>query len=180
MNLDIKQNLLFILIYVFSFHFIVACVVIILLFRYSADIVVWFVLIVVVFVCIVGMVLLWHHYFLETAADHQSDIGKRRTTTLLVLAIIATIVTFGVLLMIFVLRKRIQLVIRLFKEAGKVVSKMPLLLFEPILVRIVAVQNISPPHQVLNQINLFDFLFPIDARIFGNYHNDVVVLFRYD
>lgn len=112
-----------------------ASVIILLLFKYSADIVVWFVLITVVCVCIIATILLWRQYSLEVAADRRSDIGKRRKTTLLVLAIIATIITIGVSLMILVLRKRIQLVIRLFKEAGKVVTRMPLLLFEPILVR---------------------------------------------
>jgi solute carrier family 44 protein 1 (choline transporter-like protein) len=39
-----------------------------------------------------------------------------------------------VLLVILVMRKRINLVIQLFKEAGKAVNSMPLLLLEPLLV----------------------------------------------
>jgi hypothetical protein len=39
-----------------------------------------------------------------------------------------------VLLVILVMRKRIKLVIQLFKEAGKAINSMPLLLFEPLLV----------------------------------------------
>jgi Plasma-membrane choline transporter. len=39
-----------------------------------------------------------------------------------------------VLLVILVMRKRIKLVIQLFKEAGKAINSMPLLLLEPLLV----------------------------------------------
>ena len=38
------------------------------------------------------------------------------------------------LLVILVMRKRIKLVIQLFKEAGKAINSMPLLLLEPLLV----------------------------------------------
>jgi len=46
------------------------------------------------------------------------------------------LVTFQVivLLVILVMRKRIKLVIQLFKEAGKAINSMPLLLLEPLLV----------------------------------------------
>lgn len=111
-----------------------ASVIILLLFKYSAGIFVWFVLIAVVSICLTSTILLWQQYLSEDEANRQTDIEKRRTSTLLVFAIIATIVTIVVCLVILVLRKRIHLVIRLFKEAGKVVTTMPLLLFEPILV----------------------------------------------
>lgn len=52
----------------------------------------------------------------------------------LAFAIVATIITFCVITIIIVLRKRIQLVVRLFKEAGKAVAAMPLLIFQPLLV----------------------------------------------
>jgi hypothetical protein len=39
-----------------------------------------------------------------------------------------------VLLVILVMRKRIKLVIQLFKEAGRAINSMPLLLLEPLLV----------------------------------------------
>lgn len=53
----------------------------------------------------------------------------------LAFAIIASILSFCLITIIIVLRKRIQLVVRLFKEAGKAVSAMPLIIFQPILVR---------------------------------------------
>lgn len=108
---------------------------ILLLFKYGADIVVWLVLIAVIFIGTVGSILLWVQYSARVEANRQSEIETQKTTTMLVLAIIATIATLACLSMIIYLRKRIQLVIRLFKEAGKVVTKMPLLLLEPILVR---------------------------------------------
>lgn len=62
-------------------------------------------------------------------------VDSRKIYTYLAFAIIASIITTMVLLLIFVMRKRIQLVIVLFKEAGKALAEMPLLLFEPILVQ---------------------------------------------
>lgn len=67
--------------------------------------------------------------------QYQDSIGKRRTQSFLAFAIITTIVTIAICLIIFALRKRINLVIELFKEAGKAVSDMPILLFEPVLVK---------------------------------------------
>lgn len=50
-------------------------------------------------------------------------------------AIGSTVVTVLVIIMVIALRKRVKLVIQLFKEAGKAILSMPLLLFEPIIVR---------------------------------------------
>lgn len=73
-------------------------------------------------------------YKTEMPENIDDDIGKRRSTTLLIFAIIMTIATTVLCCVIIFLRKRIELVIALFKEAGKAVGRMPLLLFEPILV----------------------------------------------
>uniref|UniRef100_A0AAG5D2K4 Choline transporter-like protein n=1 Tax=Anopheles atroparvus TaxID=41427 RepID=A0AAG5D2K4_ANOAO len=48
-------------------------------------------------------------------------------------AIAATVATLIVLLVILVMRKRIKLVVQLFKEAGKAIASMPFLLAEPVL-----------------------------------------------
>lgn len=50
------------------------------------------------------------------------------------LACAFTIITIVLTLTVIFLRKRIKLVIVLFKEAGKAAASMPLILFEPILV----------------------------------------------
>lgn len=64
----------------------------------------------------------------------QGVVENDRTKSYFIYAIIATITTIIVCLVIFVLRKRIKLVIQLFKEAGKAITSMPFLLFQPILV----------------------------------------------
>lgn len=62
------------------------------------------------------------------------DVDSRKTETYLGFAIAATIVSIMVVLVIFVMRKRIKLVVQLFEESGKALTAMPLLLIEPILV----------------------------------------------
>lgn len=62
------------------------------------------------------------------------DIDSRKTQTYLAFAILATVVTTVIILIIFVMRKRIKLVVQLFEEAGKSLAVMPVLLFEPFLV----------------------------------------------
>lgn len=73
-------------------------------------------------------------YATEANTDYTDSIGKRRRTAFLVFSIVATIVTLVIVLVIIALRKRIALVIELFKEAGKACASMPLMLFEPVLV----------------------------------------------
>lgn len=73
-------------------------------------------------------------YSSEKRMGYTDTIGQRRTTSFLAFAIIATIATIIICLVVLVLRKRIKLVIALFKEAGKALGNMPLLLLEPILV----------------------------------------------
>lgn len=52
----------------------------------------------------------------------------------LIFSILATIITVFLIGAVIFLRKRIKLVITLFKEAGKAATNMPLLLLEPVLV----------------------------------------------
>lgn len=68
-------------------------------------------------------------------ANEIPEVDSRKNYTYLGFAIAATIVTIMVLLIILVMRKRIQLVIQLFKESGKAIAAMPFLLLEPLLVR---------------------------------------------
>lgn len=64
------------------------------------------------------------------------EIRNEEVWTWLGSAILATCATVILSLIICVMMKRIKLVIQLFEEAGKALAAMPLLLFEPILVRI--------------------------------------------
>lgn len=63
-----------------------------------------------------------------------SDVDSSDRDTYFYFAILATIVTVVALLVLLVVRKRIRLVIQLFKEAAKALMSMTLLIFQPILV----------------------------------------------
>lgn len=65
----------------------------------------------------------------------DSEIEKREVYTYLGLAIAATVITVVIVLVIWVMLKRIKLVIQLFEEAGKAISAMPSILLIPFLVR---------------------------------------------
>lgn len=74
----------------------------------------------------------------KESKDEEKFVGEietQRTSSYLAFSIIATIISVCIVLLILVMRKRIQLVIQLFKEAGKAVAAMPLLLFQPVIVR---------------------------------------------
>ncbi|PNF24373.1 Choline transporter-like protein 1 [Cryptotermes secundus] len=106
--------------------------ILLILFRYVVGILVWLVLIGVTLACIGGTVYLWILW--KSKKDGLKD--KEVNTDVashLAYAIAATIVTVIVLLVILVMRKRIKLVIQLFKEAGRAINSMPLLLLEPLL-----------------------------------------------
>lgn len=70
--------------------------------------------------------------------DKTGDLGgaiiNRTKTYYLLSAITATVASLCIISVIIALRKRIKLVVQLFVEAGKSITAMPLLLFEPILV----------------------------------------------
>ncbi|KAK3925681.1 Choline transporter-like protein 1 [Frankliniella fusca] len=114
-------------------------IVLLFLFRFVVAFVVWIVLIGVVIVSIFGTIYLWVRYKmvrdeLKSKPDYsQSDISQRKHYSLLAYAIIATVATVVIMLVVLVMRKRIQLVVQLFREAGKAVANMPILLFQPIL-----------------------------------------------
>ncbi|XP_019878880.1 choline transporter-like protein 1 [Aethina tumida] len=116
-----------------------ASILILFLFRYLIGLVVWVVLIGVVIACIGGTIFLWIMW--KQSTDQANfvpdnlipDVDSRKTGTYLGFAIAATIVSIMVVLVIFVMRKRIKLVVQLFEESGKALTAMPLLLIEPIL-----------------------------------------------
>ncbi|XP_037042642.1 choline transporter-like protein 1 [Bradysia coprophila] len=111
----------------------VFAVIIMFMFRYVVGFIIWLVLAGAIAICLIGTIVLWAIYGSEKNMNYNDAIGKRRTNSFLAFAIIATIATIVISLVVLVLRKRIQLVIALFKEAGKALGNMPLLLLEPIL-----------------------------------------------
>ncbi|KAJ6645857.1 Choline transporter-like protein 1 [Pseudolycoriella hygida] len=111
----------------------VFAVLIMFMFRFIVGFIVWLVLAGVIIICFIGTIVLWVTFSSEKSIGYTDTINIRRTNSFLAFAIIATIATIILCLVVLVLRKRIQLVIALFKEAGKALSTMPLLLLEPIL-----------------------------------------------
>lgn len=94
-----------------------------------------------VFLAIVGSLgvtgYLWYRYYdIRTYVDGLGDKAtpdmKRSVTNWMIYGIVATISTAFLLFILFVMRKRIRLVIALFIEASKAISNMPCLLFQPI------------------------------------------------
>lgn len=126
-----------------------------LLFRFLAGVIVYVIIAMVVIACMAGTITLWIGYYLkktnydkysDTAdSNTEQDLGKSlagedleekaktERDQFLVGAIIATVVLVLVLLVLLIMRKRIKLVVALFKEAGKAVHAMPLLVLLPLL-----------------------------------------------
>ncbi|CAH1119851.1 unnamed protein product [Phaedon cochleariae] len=111
---------------------------ILVLFRYVIGVVVWVVLLGSIAASITGTVILWTMWRNSKMENDNTTLGLtdiefRKTNTYFAFAILASIATLVISLIIIVMRKRIKLVVQLFKESGKAVAAMPVLLFQPIL-----------------------------------------------
>ncbi|CAG9855650.1 unnamed protein product [Phyllotreta striolata] len=114
-------------------------IILLILFRYLVGLVVWIVLLGSVAVSIIGTVVLWV-LWRNSKSNHDNtpsylipDVDTETSHTYLVFAILSTIATVIICLIIFVMRNRIKLVVQLFEESGKAIAAMPVLLFEPVL-----------------------------------------------
>lgn len=113
--------------------------VMLLLMRFLAGIIVYLILILVSVGSILGTAFLWWTYAgFKTKLDSDEafqipflDVEINGENAFLAYSIIATILTVILLLVIFVMRKRISLAVSLFKEAGKCLVDLPLLLIQP-------------------------------------------------
>lgn len=107
------------------------------LLRFLPGFIVWVVLLAVIVACTVGTIWLWVKWDWEkkNMSTEAGEGAKMRTNNYLYYAIAATGVTIIVCLIVLVMRKRIRMVVQLFREAGKAISNMPFLLLEPVLVR---------------------------------------------
>lgn len=117
------REILYVCIISFAFSFLV-----LVMFRYVVGFVVWIVLLASVVAGVVATIFLWVKY-----AEYKKGEDIEREKTYLISAIVCTVVTVIVSLIILVMRKRVKLVIELFKEAGKAIADMPALLIEPLL-----------------------------------------------
>ncbi|GFQ87784.1 choline transporter-like protein 1 [Trichonephila clavata] len=108
-----------------------------LLFRFCAAIIIWTVLLAVTAASIGITIYLWIKWNekkgdAETYEGPNKDVKLKNVTYWLIAAIISTVFTVIYLLVIVFMRNKIKLVAALFKEAGKSVSAMPLILLQPI------------------------------------------------
>ncbi|XP_014474757.1 PREDICTED: choline transporter-like protein 1 [Dinoponera quadriceps] len=103
-------------------------------FRYLVQWIVYIVLIGVIIACIGGTTYFWLAWYQENNAVKANAIPAEDSSVqpYFVYAIIMSVVTAIILLVVLVMRKRIALVMQLFREAGKAVCAMPALLFQPI------------------------------------------------
>jgi len=119
------------IIYLCIFAFITSLVIVFLI-RFVAGIVVWFVLIGVVVVSISASIFLWVTWKQKSNSEIQDQVAQQDVNTYFAFALITTISTIIILLIIVAMRNRIALVVQLFKESGKAIQSMPLLLIQPI------------------------------------------------
>ncbi|XP_062578584.1 choline transporter-like protein 1 isoform X1 [Saccostrea cucullata] len=77
----------------------------------------------------------WYHFdkrYKGLSATEQTEAEKEKTQTWLIYAAVGSGVTLILLLVLLIMRKRIQLVVQLFKEAGKALKCVPCLLLQPV------------------------------------------------
>ncbi|KAF6017903.1 SLC44A1 [Bugula neritina] len=114
--------------------------ILVFMLRFVIKIVVWFIVIVTALVAIGGTAALWVTYYrLQVGLDPQLQhtvplirIMVDARTAFLVYSIVATVFTVILLLVILVMRKRLQLAVALFQEAGRVLEHSPLILIQPV------------------------------------------------
>ncbi|XP_017760049.1 PREDICTED: choline transporter-like protein 1 isoform X2 [Eufriesea mexicana] len=107
---------------------------ILIAFRYMVQWVVYIVLIGVILACVGGSAYLWLAWYAEKKAVEAGEIPEDDSSqqAYFIYAIILSTITVITLLIVLVMRKRIALVMQLFREAGKAVYAMPALLLQPI------------------------------------------------
>uniref|UniRef100_H2Z454 Choline transporter-like protein n=1 Tax=Ciona savignyi TaxID=51511 RepID=H2Z454_CIOSA len=111
---------------------------VVLLLRYMASMVVYIINIVVALSSLAGTAVLWWMYassriaLEKKAPETKLKSEQENTQAFLWYSIGATIITFVLLLLILVMRKRVALTVDLFYEAGKCMQHMPTLLLQPL------------------------------------------------
>ncbi|XP_025420805.1 choline transporter-like protein 1 [Sipha flava] len=118
------------IIYLCIFAFITSLVIVFLI-RFVAAFVVWFVLIGVVLVSFSASIFLWYTWKQKSNLEIKDQVEQTDVNTYFAFALIATISTVIILLIIVAMRSRIALVVQLFKESGKAIQSMPMLLIQP-------------------------------------------------
>ncbi|XP_047373646.1 choline transporter-like protein 3 isoform X5 [Sciurus carolinensis] len=77
-------------------------------------------------------ILWWLYYDYTNDLSIELDTEKENMTCVLGFAVVSTVITAFLLVLIFVLRKRIKLTVEIFQVANKVIRSSPFLLFQPL------------------------------------------------
>lgn len=107
--------------------------------HYFASLVSWIIMLVASIACILGTCVLWWAYIdikwqLDSTPFNQLlSESVQNERTFLIYAILATVFTVILLLIVLVMRKRVHIVVKLFKEAGLCIRSSPFLLFQPVI-----------------------------------------------
>ncbi|GAB6033333.1 hypothetical protein CHUAL_013100 [Chamberlinius hualienensis] len=109
----------------------------VILLRFLACLIIWLSIALALVASIAGTGYLWYLWAkakkdMENYDKESQEMYKTSVNKWLIYAIISTVATIILLLVILVMRSRIQLVVALFKEAGKVMAAMPQLILQPI------------------------------------------------
>ncbi|CAG7729077.1 unnamed protein product [Allacma fusca] len=101
--------------------------------RVFAGVMIWGVVGIFIVLSVGGTIALWVLWG-TSKNDKEADghFAQNRKTYMLVFAIIISIIAVIFLLVLLILRKRIALVVRLFREAGKAVHAVPFVFLQPI------------------------------------------------
>nr|XP_022315976.1 choline transporter-like protein 1 [Crassostrea virginica]XP_022315977.1 choline transporter-like protein 1 [Crassostrea virginica] len=100
---------------------------IVILLRFIAGVVIWLMVLLLGLGSVVGTALCWYHYY-----ELKGGPNSEEESNWLIGSISATVVMVIVVLVLLVMRRRIGLVVQLFKEAGRAVSRVPFLLLQPL------------------------------------------------
>ncbi|XP_063598067.1 choline transporter-like protein 1 [Penaeus indicus] len=116
--------------------------------RFLAPVIVWITVVLIIVSSVAVTVFLWVSWHSRkqavqrtenssgnnngTLSEYEKDILRRSVTNFLIMAIVSTIFTVLTIMLLIAMRKRIKLVIVLFKEAGKAIAAMPMILMQPV------------------------------------------------
>ncbi|NXF14622.1 CTL3 protein, partial [Rhodinocichla rosea] len=107
--------------------------ILVLAFRFIQTLFIHTLIALVVFgLLFVSGVLWWLHYDYRNDPSTELETEKENVKFLLGYAIFSTIITVVLLSLIFVLRKRLPFSVQLFRIVGKIIGRIPFLLFQPL------------------------------------------------
>ncbi|XP_066048512.1 choline transporter-like protein 3 isoform X3 [Chamaea fasciata] len=107
--------------------------ILVLAFRFIQTLLIHTLIALVVFgLLFVSGVLWWLHYDYRNDPSTELETEKENAKFLLGYAIFSTVVTVVLLSLIFVLRKKLQFAVQLFRIVGKIIGRIPFLIFQPL------------------------------------------------